>query len=95
VPPGLGLDETRRARFPRGLQQRFRGRRFINQDPPDFLNREGAEILMVGASADVEHELGLTLDREHESEETAAIFEDLRLEKSLHPINPLLKGTWE
>ena len=95
VEPGLGLDETRRARFPRGLQQRFRGRRFINLDPPDFLNHEGAEILLVGASADVEHELGLTLDREHESEETAAIFEDLRLEKSLHPITPLLKGTWE
>jgi hypothetical protein len=94
--PGLGLDEARRARFPRGLAQRFRGRRFINLDPPDFLDHEGAEIVLIATGADV-HELGLTLDREHEheDEETAAIFEDLRLEKSLHPIAPLLKGTWE
>ena len=92
--PGLGLDETRRARFPRGLAQRFRGRRFINLDPPDFLDHEGAEIVLIATGADV-HELGLELDREHEDEETAAIFEDLRLEKSLHPIAPLLKGTWE
>jgi hypothetical protein len=95
APPGTGLDEARRARFPRTLQQRFRGRRFINLDPPDFLNHEGAEILLIATRAGAIEELGLTLDREHETEETAAIFEDLRLEKSLHPLTPLFKGAWE
>ena len=95
APPGVGLDEARRADYPRPLQQRFRGRRFINLDPPDFLNHAGAEILLIAAKSGVVAELGLELDRQHEREETAAIFEDLRLEKSLHPLAPLLKGTWE
>ena len=94
-PPGTGLDETRRADFPKGLRDRFRGRRFISVDPPDFLNYEGAEILFIGSSQDVSEELGLQLDPEHETEATAEIFNDLRIEKSLHPLTPLLKGNWE
>jgi hypothetical protein len=94
-PPGTGLDESRRARFPRDLQERFRGRRFIPVDPPDFLDHEGAEILLIGASQDVFEELSLQLNREHETEATAEIFNDLRMEKALHPITPLFKGKWE
>lgn len=94
-PPGLGLDETRRANFPEELRAGFRGRRFINVDPPDFLDYEGAEILLIGASQDVSEELGLRLDPEHETEATAEIFIEFKIEKSLHPITPLLKGRWE
>ncbi|OLB97967.1 MAG: hypothetical protein AUH30_09250 [Candidatus Rokubacteria bacterium 13_1_40CM_68_15] len=93
-PPGMGLDEARRATFPKDLEERFRGRRFIPVDPPDFLNYEGAEILLIGASQDVYEELGLRLNRQRETEATAEIFRDLRIEKSLHPITPLFKGTW-
>jgi hypothetical protein len=93
--PGTGLDETRRANFPEHLQRRFRGRRFIDVDPPDFLDHEGAEIVLVGASHDVFEELGVQLDREHETAATAEIFTDLRVERSLHPVAPLLKGQWE
>ena len=93
-PPGVGLDETRRARFPKDLESRFAGRRFISLDPPAFLDREGAEILLVGARPDVTEELGLQLDVEQETEATAEIFSDLRVEKSLHPVTPLLEGKW-
>jgi hypothetical protein len=93
--PGIGLEESRRAHFPRGLQQRFRGRRFINLDPPDFLDHEGCEILLVATRPGGLEELGISLDARQEDEETADIFTDLRLEKSLHPLTPLLKGTWE
>jgi len=93
-PPGAGLDEACEAKFPKSLVKRFRGRRFIPLDPPDFLDHEGAEIVLVGASAEVAGELGLDLQPEHETEATAQIFSDLGLEKSLHPTTPLLEGKW-
>src|SRR6266850_5600679 len=68
--PGLGLDDTRRARLPRPLQSKFRGRRFIPLDPPDFLDHEGTELLLVGARQNVTAELGLRLDAERETEAT-------------------------
>ena len=93
-PPGLGLDETRQPHFPKDLKATFRGRRFVAVDPPDFLDYEGAEILLIGASQDVYNELGVRLEAEHESAASAEIFKDLRLEKSLHPVTPLLQGKW-
>lgn len=93
-PPGTGLDEKRRAHFPPELRERFRGRRFIAVDPPDFLDHEGAEILLIGASRDVEEELGIRLDAERETQATAEIFNDLKMEKSVHPLTPLFKGNW-
>jgi hypothetical protein len=94
-PPGLGLDDSRRARYPKTLRERFGDRRFIDLDPPDLLDYEGSELLLIGASDDVSGELGLELDAEHETEATAEIFGDLKLEKSLHPVRPLLEGEWE
>jgi hypothetical protein len=94
-PPGMGLDAMRRATFPKHLQERFRGRRFIPVDPPEFLDYPGAEILLVGARQDVYAELGVKLDPEQESETTAEIFRDLKLERALHPLTPLFKGEWE
>lgn len=94
-PPRVGLDDKRRAHFPKQLLQRFRGRRFIPVDPPDFLNYGGAEILLIGARQNVYEELGLRLDAAAETPATAEIFRDLKLERSLHPIEPLLKGEWK
>ena len=93
--PRVALDPVRKAEFPANLLKRFRGRRFINLDSPDFLDHEGAEIVVVGASQHVFDELGLELDPEHETGATAAIFTDLRLEKSVHPLRPLFEGRWE
>jgi hypothetical protein len=95
APPSVGLDESRQAAFPKELQQRFQGRRFIPVEPPDFLDYEGAEILFVGARQDVFAELGVQLNPEHETEATAEIFNDLKMERSLHPLTPLFKGKWE
>jgi hypothetical protein len=90
----VGLDEERQADFPKELQGKFGGRRFADLDPPDFLNYEGAELLFIGAAEDVSEGLGIELEAEEESESTAEIFKDLRLEKSQHPIEPLLEGEW-
>jgi hypothetical protein len=93
-PEGLGLDESQQADFPKKLQERFRGRRFIKVAPPDFLNYQGAELLLIGAPGDTFEDLGIELEDEDESESTAEIFDDLHLEKSRHPTEPLLKGEW-
>ena len=93
-PRGLGLDESRQAEFPKKLQERFRGRRFVQTAPPEFLNHEGAELLLIGTPGDAYEDLGIELQDEDESEGTADIFNDLRLEKSQHPTEPLFKGKW-
>ena len=93
-PRGMGLSEERQARFSPELQRRFLGRRFIEVDPPDFLDYPGAEVLLIGAARDVSEELGLELDPQRETEETAEVFNELRMERERHPVESLLKGEW-
>ena len=87
--------ERGRVTLPPDLQRRFGRRRFIPLDPPSFLDHEGVELLLIGASPDIEAELGLSLDAERETEASAEIFRDLRLERDLHPTAPLFEGRWE
>ncbi|HEX9443297.1 MAG TPA: hypothetical protein VGA73_04215 [Candidatus Binatia bacterium] len=94
APPGLGLDGARRPKYPKKLAGLFGGRRFIDLDPPDFLDYEGTEILLIGASRDVAAELGVRLEAERETLATAEIFNDLKMERSLHPLAPLFEGRW-
>jgi hypothetical protein len=94
-PPGVGLDPSRRARYPKMLRERFGDHRFIDVDPPELLDYEGAEILLIGASGDPYRELGLKIETEHESAAQAQIFRDLKLEKDMHPVTPLIEGKWE
>jgi hypothetical protein len=74
APPGIGRAEEQQARFPKRLQQRFRGRRFAPVDPPDFLNYAGAELLLMGATAEVTEELEVPLEPQQETAATAEIF---------------------
>jgi hypothetical protein len=92
-PPRAGLRGERKAEFPRALEQRFRGRRFADVDPPEFLDHEGAEILLVGAEEDVS-ELGIQLDAQEENRNTADICRDLRGVCSGRPVEPLFRGEW-
>jgi hypothetical protein len=95
APPGAGLSEEDRAELPERLRERFHGRRFIPVDPPDFLDREGAEFVLIGADEDVFEELGVRLDPQHESIHTAELFNDLRMERTAHPLKPLFEGRWQ
>jgi hypothetical protein len=95
APPGIGLPEESRPELPQRLRQRFHGRRFIPVDPPEFLDREGAEFVLIGADEDVFEELGVRLNPEHETLETAELFNDLRMERSEHPLKPLFEGRWQ
>lgn len=94
-PPGAGLRGSQDAHFPKRLQSRFENRRFFDADPPDFLDYKGAELLLIGAEEDVSEDLGIDLDPQKENEHTAEIFNDLRMRKSEHPVEPLFKGEWQ
>ena len=93
-PPGVGLRGDRKVDFPRRLQEQFRARRFADVDPPELLDYEGAEVLLIGAEEDVSEELGIQLNPERESLNTAEIFTRLKMERREHPTEPLTRGEW-
>ena len=95
APPGAGLSSGQKARLPQELHQRFAGRRFVPLDPPDFLDHEGIELVLIAASAEVSDELGAALPGEQENAETADIFDQLRIDRDRHPTEPLLDGEWQ
>src|SRR4051794_17146148 len=78
-PPNAGLGPKQEAGFPKELQQKFRGRRFIPVDPPDFLNCEGAQIVLIGARENAGEELGIEFRPDDENECTADVLKDLKL----------------
>jgi hypothetical protein len=81
-PPEAGLAPEAAATYPKSLEDKFHGRRFLPADPPKLLDYPGAQLLLIGASADIRAELGLELDPERETERTAEIFRDLNLAKA-------------
>jgi hypothetical protein len=92
-PPGVGLTTDQKADYPARLEGKFHGRRFLPAEP-ELLNREGAEVLLIASSEDPQEELGIELHPEPENEWSADIFNDLRMDKSQHPIEPLFTGEW-
>lgn len=92
APPGTGLPPRRRPAYPEQLRARFGGRRFSPVDPPELLDFEGAEVVIIGASSDVERELGIELDAETERIEDADLLRKLRIPPSELPLDPLQRG---
>jgi hypothetical protein len=94
APPGAGLPPQRRAQLPPELAERFGGRRFVPVDPPEMLDYEGVELVLIGASVDVGAELGIDLDAHAERLETEEIFRKLRIRPEQVPTEPLETGRW-
>ncbi|RJP76936.1 MAG: hypothetical protein C4524_09310 [Candidatus Zixiibacteriota bacterium] len=94
-PPSAGLNEEEKADLPENLQKKFHNRRFVAVSPPEFLDHEKTEILLIGAKEKPNQELGIDLQPEEEDEHSAEIFRDLHLRKSEHPLKPLFQGEWE
>jgi hypothetical protein len=57
--------------------------------------REGAELILIGADEDVTRELGVQLNPAHETAQTAEIFTNLHMNRKEHPVQPLFTGQWE
>jgi hypothetical protein len=92
APPGTGLPPGRRPEYPEPLRERFGGRRFSPVEPPELLDYEGAEVVIIGAGAEMEAELGIELDAETERIEDADLFRRLRLPRDELPLEPLERG---
>jgi ketosteroid isomerase-like protein len=92
APPGTGLPERRRPEYPQELRARFGERRFSPVDPPELLDYEGAEVVIIGAAEDAAEELGIELDPETERVEDADLFRKLRVSREELPVEPLDRG---
>lgn len=93
-PRNAGLPRQERADLPNKLQASFKGRRFASVESLEILEYEGVELLLIAASDKHAKDLGVELDPEKETEQSAEILSDLRMRKSRHPIEPLLSGEW-
>ncbi len=93
-PTEAGLRGTRKAKFPKRLQESFGDKRFSLADPPELLDFEGAEFILMGGSSDPEQDLGIRLSPQKETAASADIFTDLHLERERHPTRPLFEGRW-
>jgi hypothetical protein len=93
-PPEAGRGMGSKARFPPELQERFAGRRFIPVDPVEFLNYEGAELILIGAAENAEEELGIEFKPDDENEHTADVLRDLNLPREIAR-EPLFEGQWK
>ncbi len=94
-PPGVGLELDRQPDFPDQLKVRFGDRRWVSVDSPEFLDYEGAELVLIGGRDDLGADLGIDLQAHPTDEETADVFRELHMEKSERTIKPLVRGTWE
>ncbi len=94
-PPGIGLDSAQRAEFPDELMERFGARKWIAADPPEFLNYEGAEIVLISGRDEEAGQLSDDLEPDPEDEDSADVFQELGLERSGPAVGPLFEGSWQ
>ncbi|MCO5576789.1 hypothetical protein L7F22_030609 [Adiantum nelumboides] len=92
TPPNAGLGNKRKATYPAHLQGNMGRYRFVSADPCDFLNYEGCEFILISASDNIEEELGVHLDVEHD-EKCSALLSLLGKKEPLN-VKPLLEGEW-
>lgn len=91
----MRISPSQEADYPEKLENAFRDRRFSELDPPELLYIEGAEFILVAASENIHKELGQEIETKSETENSADIFKDLKIDKNQSPIKPLFKGDWE
>jgi len=105
-PPQIGLPDYEKVKFPAHLEEQFRGKRFMSLPSTEFLDYRGCEFLLIGASDDINEELGEDIGKsledlaelEIKSVEKFAekdIFDELRLEKGTIPTEPVFHGMWK
>jgi hypothetical protein len=90
---GFAAFEKRKPQYPASIKEKFRDRRWINVEDADILNYENAQVLLIGARRkDVQEELGIDLNEERETVDTAELFKELQIRKEQVPLKSLLKG---
>jgi hypothetical protein len=93
VPGFAAFSEEKKPEYPQHIKEKFGDRRWISIEDPQLLNYENTQVLLIGArKKDVEEELGIDIDEEKETENTADIFKQLKVRKEQVPLKPLMKG---
>ena len=93
VPGFAAFSSRKKPEYPGHLIKKFGDRRWISIDDQELLNYENIQLLLIGArKKDVEEELGIDIDEQNETENSADIFKDLKIKKEQIPLKPLLKG---
>jgi hypothetical protein len=91
APPGMRRT-GRTPNLPEHLRDRFGGRRFAQLGAPEWLDHEGVELVLIGATREPGRELGLELDPQAEQVHDADLFRDLRIRPGDLPLEPLRSG---
>ena len=91
--PGFKAFDKRKPQYPESIKKQFGDKRWINVEDPQLLNYENSQMLLIGARKKaVQEELGIDLNEEKETENTADLFNELKIRKDQVPLKPLLKG---
>jgi DNA-directed RNA polymerase subunit H (RpoH/RPB5) len=91
--PGFATVSEKKPEYPKHIKEKFGNRRWISIEDPQLLNYENTQVLLIGArKKDVEEELGIDIDEQKETENTADIFKELKVRKEQVPLKPLMKG---
>jgi hypothetical protein len=92
--PGFAVfSSARRPDYSKGINEKFGTRRWISVDDSELLNYKNTQLLLIGArKKDVEEELGIDIDEEKETLNTADLYKELKVKKDQIPIKPLLGG---
>ncbi|MBD0359629.1 MAG: DUF2795 domain-containing protein [Nitrososphaeraceae archaeon] len=91
--PGFATVSEKKPEYPKHIKEKFGDRRWISIEDPQLLDYENTQILLIGArKKDVEEELGIDIDEQKETENTADIFKELKVRKEQAPLKPLMKG---
>jgi hypothetical protein len=89
---GAGLPPHAEAAYPEPLQMAFGERRWGALEPA-HLDREGAEVVLIGTGEDPEQALGIDLGP-GEGSGGEDVFDALGLDPARHPAAPLFSGEW-
>ena len=78
--------------YPKSLKEKFGNRRWVNVDDPHFLDYKNTQLLIIGArKKDVEEELGIDINDEKETVNTAELFSELKIKKIKYHSNHYLR----
>lgn len=72
----------------------FKGRRYMTVHTPSLLDNEGSTLFVMGVNTTLSN-LGVSVDKDKESEISADIFSSLKLNKTTHSTKPLFEGRWD
>lgn len=89
-----GLRNKWKATFPAQLKGVLGKKWYGPADPPNFLDHEGCELLLISALDDIEEELGVEVETESCDPDDPCCSDLAQLFGDVIPIEPLFHGTW-